>query len=91
MGYDAVSAITPFYYPVGLKNIATIYRAITDAASELTIVVYNIPSLIRVTLTLDQIAILVALPGWGLSFLKNLWRSVSDAADPGGVPGFDYL
>lgn len=62
-GYDAVSAVTPFYYPFSFAEHCDHYRAVVDAAEGLPMVVYNIPALSGVTLTLDQIATLVALPG----------------------------
>ena len=49
-GFDAVSAVTPFYYPFSFG---------------LPMVVYNIPALSGVKLTLDQINTLVTLPGVG--------------------------
>lgn len=62
-GYDAVSAVTPFYYPFSFEEHCDHYRAIIDAAQGLPMVVYNIPALSGVRLTLDQISTLVTLPG----------------------------
>jgi N-acetylneuraminate lyase len=62
-GYDAVSAVTPFYYPFSFAEHCDHYRAIIDAARGLPMVVYNIPALSGVQLTLDQISQLVTLPG----------------------------
>lgn len=64
-GFDAVSAVTPFYYPFSFEEHCDHYRAIIDAAEGLPMVVYNIPALSGVKLTLDQINTLVTLPGVG--------------------------
>lgn len=64
-GYDAVSAVTPFYYPFSFAEHCDHYRAIIDSAEGLPMVVYNIPALSGVKLTLDQINTLVTLPGVG--------------------------
>lgn len=63
VGFDAVSAVTPFYYPFSFEEHCDHYRAIIDSAEGLPMVVYNIPALSGVKLTLDQIATLVTLPG----------------------------
>lgn len=64
-GFDAVSAVTPFYYPFSFEEHCAHYRAVTDAADGLPMVVYNIPALSGVKLTLNQIDTLVTLPGVG--------------------------
>lgn len=64
-GYDAVSAVTPFYYPFSFEEHCAHYQAIIEAADGLPMVVYNIPALSGVKLTLDQINTLVTLPGVG--------------------------
>ncbi|WP_318368718.1 N-acetylneuraminate lyase [Enterobacter sp.] len=64
-GYDAVSAVTPFYYPFSFDEHCDHYRAIIDSSDGLPMVVYNIPALSGVKLTLDQINTLVTLPGVG--------------------------
>lgn len=64
-GYDAVSAVTPFYYPFSFEEHCDHYRGIIDSADGLPMVVYNIPALSRVKLSLDQINTLVTLPGVG--------------------------
>ena len=68
-GFDAVSAVTPFYYPFSFEEHCDHYRAIIDSADGLPMVVYNIPALSGVKLTLDQINTLVTLPG--VSALKQ--------------------
>ncbi|MBK4713864.1 MULTISPECIES: N-acetylneuraminate lyase [Tenebrionibacter/Tenebrionicola group] len=62
-GFNAVSALTPFYYPFSFEEHCEHYRAIIDSADGLPMVVYNIPALSGVKLTLDQINTLVTLPG----------------------------
>ncbi|MCU6676605.1 N-acetylneuraminate lyase [Leclercia tamurae] len=64
-GYDAVSAVTPFYYPFSFEEHCDHYRGIIDSAQGLPMVVYNIPALSGVKLSLDQINTLVTLPGVG--------------------------
>lgn len=64
-GFDAVSAVTPFYYPFSFDEHCDHYRAIIDSADGLPMVVYNIPALSGVKLTLGQVSTLVTLPGVG--------------------------
>ncbi|WP_407262310.1 N-acetylneuraminate lyase [Klebsiella quasipneumoniae] len=64
-GYDAVSAVTPFYYPFSFEEHCAHYQAIIESADGLPMVVYNIPALSGVKLTLNQINTLVTLPGVG--------------------------
>ncbi|QLP56445.1 N-acetylneuraminate lyase [Klebsiella quasipneumoniae] len=64
-GYDAVSAVTPFYYPFSFEEHCAHYQTIIESADGLPMVVYNIPALSGVKLTLDQINTLVTLPGVG--------------------------
>ena len=64
-GFDAVSAVTPFYYPFSFEEHCEHYRAIIDSADGLPMVVYNIPALSGVKLTLEQISTLVTMPGVG--------------------------
>ncbi|HEY3590511.1 MAG TPA: N-acetylneuraminate lyase [Buttiauxella sp.] len=64
-GFDAVSAVTPFYYPFSFNEHCDHYRAVIDSSGGLPMVVYNIPALSGVKLTLEQIDTLVSLPGVG--------------------------
>ncbi|QTK91693.1 N-acetylneuraminate lyase [Klebsiella aerogenes] len=64
-GFDAVSAVTPFYYPFSFEEHCDHYRAIIDSADGIPMVAYNIPALSGVKLTLEQINQLVTLPGVG--------------------------
>ncbi|HHW25013.1 MAG TPA: N-acetylneuraminate lyase [Clostridiales bacterium] len=52
-GYDAVSAVTPFYYNFTFDNIKDYYRNIANA-SGLPVMVYYIPSRSGVTFTVEQ-------------------------------------
>ncbi|MDG1432217.1 MAG: N-acetylneuraminate lyase [Paracoccaceae bacterium] len=44
LGYNAVSAVPPYYYKHNFEDIADYYRAIADA-SGLPLIIYNIPAL----------------------------------------------
>lgn len=59
LGYDAVSAVAPFYYKFSPKEIAEHYKAIADAV-DLPVIVYNIPALSGVSLGLDGLSELLA-------------------------------
>jgi len=43
-GYQAISAVTPFYYPFSRPEVMAHYRAIADA-SALPLIIYNIPAI----------------------------------------------
>ena len=63
--------MTPFYYPFSFGEHCDHYRAIIDAAEGLPMVVYNIPALSGVKLSLDQISTLITLPGVAQSYTIN--------------------
>jgi len=54
LGFDAVSAVPPFYYKHGFNEIADHYRAIADAAG-LPLIIYNIPALSGVDLSTEKL------------------------------------
>lgn len=54
LGYDAVSAVAPFYYKFSFEQIRSYYFAIADAV-RLPVIIYNFPSFSGVNLTLPQI------------------------------------
>ena len=56
LGYDAVSAVAPFYYKFTFDEILAHYRAIADA-TELPVIVYNFPAFSGVTLDADKLAV----------------------------------
>lgn len=53
-GYDAVSAVTPFYYKFTFSNIKNYYRDIAGE-SGLPLFIYHIPALTGINFTLDQV------------------------------------
>lgn len=61
LGYDAVSAIPPIYFPHRKDAIFGYYQEI--AAEGLPLVVYNIPAMSGVSFTLDDLCRLMELPG----------------------------
>ncbi len=54
LGYDAISAVAPFYYGYSFDEIKQYYRSIV-AASEMPMVMYNIPATSGVNFTTAQI------------------------------------
>ena len=63
LGYDAVSAIPPIYFPHKKDAIVGYYRDILDAAQGLPLIIYNIPAMSGVTFTLDDLGHLLEIPG----------------------------
>lgn len=63
LGYDAVSAIPPIYFPHRKDAIFGYYQDIVAAAEGVPLIVYNIPAMSGVSFTLDDLARLLALPG----------------------------
>ncbi len=55
IGYDAVSAVAPFYYKFSNAQVIEHYKAIADSV-KIPLIIYNIPSFSGVELTLDEIA-----------------------------------
>jgi len=53
-GYDAVSAVPPYYYKHNFEDIADYYRAIADA-SGLPLIIYNIPALSGTDLSTEKL------------------------------------
>ncbi|MCS5420605.1 MULTISPECIES: N-acetylneuraminate lyase [Psychrilyobacter] len=53
LGYDALSAVTPFYYKFDFEEIKNYYNTIIEATGNY-MVIYFIPSLTGVNLSLDQ-------------------------------------
>ncbi|MCC2520965.1 N-acetylneuraminate lyase [Vibrio coralliilyticus] len=60
--YDAVSAVTPFYYPVGFEQLKQHYTDIIQAAGK-PMIVYNFPAFSGTSLSRDQISELLTLEG----------------------------
>lgn len=59
LGYDAVSAVAPFYYKFNFEEVLGYYRSIRDAVS-LPIFPYNIPLYSGVSMSGDQLIALLA-------------------------------
>lgn len=55
LGYDSLSAVTPFYYKFDFEEIKHYYSAITEA-TEMDMIVYSIPFLTGVNINIDQFA-----------------------------------
>ena len=53
LGYDAVSAVAPFYYKFNFEEIKAHYFAVADAVS-LPVVIYNVPVYTGVSLSVSQ-------------------------------------
>ena len=63
LGYDAVSAIPPIYFPHRKDAIFGYYEDILNASQGTPLIIYNIPAMSGVTFTLDDLARLLSLPG----------------------------
>lgn len=63
LGYDAVSAIPPIYFPHRKDAIFGYYQDIVDAAAGVPLIIYNIPAMSGVSFTLDDLGRLLDLPG----------------------------
>ena len=55
LGYDSLSAVTPFYYPLSFKEIKDYYETIMNATDN-SMILYYIPFLTGVKISLDQFA-----------------------------------
>ena len=53
LGYDSLSAVTPFYYPLSFKEIKDYYKTIINATDN-SMILYYIPFLTGVKISLDQ-------------------------------------
>ena len=60
-GYDAVSAVPPFYYGFSFQEISAHYETLASS-SDLPFLVYNFPALSGVKFTTGQLAELMNLP-----------------------------
>ncbi|MBD1565959.1 N-acetylneuraminate lyase [Vibrio sp. S12_S33] len=60
--YSAISAVTPFYYPVGFEQLKQHYSDIIQAAGK-PMIVYNFPAFAGMSLNRDQITELLNLDG----------------------------
>ena len=53
LGYDSLSAVTPFYYPLSFKEIKDYYETIINATDN-RMILYYIPTLTGVKISLEQ-------------------------------------
>lgn len=53
LGYDALSAVTPFYYKFDFEEIKYYYNAITEA-TQMNMIIYSIPFLTGVNMSVNQ-------------------------------------
>ena len=95
LGYDAVSAIPPFYYPHDADSITAYYKAIADAA-DLPVIIYNIPALTGVDLGMSGLlALLQDHRITGVKFtstdLFQFWRLRQAAPDKEFYFGTDEM
>lgn len=90
LGFDAVSAVTPFYYPFSFEEHCDHYRAIIDSADGLPMVVYNIPALSGVKLSFGSDQHAGNAPRRRRAE-ANLRRSLPDGADPSRTSGSGAL
>ena len=63
LGYDAISAIPPIYFPYTKEDVRGYYEAIIDAASGVPVILYNIPAMSGRRFSLSDLGELVELPG----------------------------
>ncbi len=71
VGYDAISAVTPFYYKFTAEEIKSYYRSIASQSS-LPLIAYYIPVLTGVQLELSDIEDILRIPNViGLKFTSN--------------------
>lgn len=61
-GYDAVSAVTPFYYPFTFPELRAHYSDIIAAAQGKPMIIYNIPAMSGVKLGMAELGELLSLP-----------------------------
>lgn len=61
LGYDALSAVTPFYYPFTFEEIKDYYFAIIEATQH-DMIIYSIPGLTGVNISIEQFETLFSHP-----------------------------
>lgn len=70
-GADAVSSVTPLYFAYSFADVKHYYEAIA-AASDLPVIIYNIPARTGMTLNADQLHELLTIPGIaGMKFTSS--------------------
>ena len=61
LGYDALSAITPYYYKFSFEEIKAYYKRIIDETNH-PMIIYSIPALTGTEITVEDYGELLALP-----------------------------
>ncbi len=94
-GYNAVSAVTPFYYSYSSEEILAYYNALADF-SPLPVIIYNIPIRTSVTLSRDNFRRLLSHKNIsGIKFTANdfylLERIRSEFPEKTIFSGFDEM
>lgn len=70
-GADAVSSVTPLYYKYGFAEVKEYYKQIAEA-SELPVIIYNIPGLTGTAYGYDQLCELLEIDGVaGMKFTSS--------------------
>ncbi len=70
-GADAVSSVTPLYYKYSFEEVKTYYKRIAEA-SELPVIMYNIPGLTGTAYGYDQLCELLEIEGvQGMKFTSS--------------------
>lgn len=70
-GADAVSSVTPLYYKYSFAEVKNYYRRIAEA-SELSVIIYNIPGLTGTAYGYDQLCELLEIEGvQGMKFTSS--------------------
>jgi N-acetylneuraminate lyase len=70
-GADAVSSVTPLYYRYGFAEVKEYYKQIAEA-SELPVIIYNIPGLTGTAYGYDQLCELLEIDGVaGMKFTSS--------------------
>ena len=77
LGYDAISAVAPFYYKFSFDEIKRYYFDIVNAAA-LPMIVYNFPNFSGVNLSVDQIGHFLSDPRFiGVKHTSNDYFALS--------------
>jgi len=70
-GADAVSSVTPLYYKYSFEEVKNYYRRLSEA-SELPVIIYNIPGLTGTAYGYDQLCELLEIKGvQGMKFTSS--------------------
>lgn len=54
LGYDLISAVTPYYYPFSFNDISKYYNTILKATNKIPLVIYFLPSLSNNSISLND-------------------------------------